>query len=47
MKKKSYVSEVLEIKVIIAWKRTTPMNTSDLNSYISIKFVVNIIPSGG
>ena len=26
----------------IAWKRTTPMSSADLNSYLSVKFVTAI-----
>ena len=33
--------------IYIAWKRTIPMSTSELNSYISIKFISVITSIGG
>eukprot|EP00347_Sterkiella_histriomuscorum_P015647 403356230 len=34
-------------KEVIPWKRTTPMGTSDLNSFISVKFLTKIQSVGG
>eukprot|EP00352_Strombidinopsis_acuminata_P009498 CAMPEP_0176364578 /NCGR_PEP_ID=MMETSP0126-20121128/19885_1 /TAXON_ID=141414 ORGANISM="Strombidinopsis acuminatum, Strain SPMC142" /NCGR_SAMPLE_ID=MMETSP0126 /ASSEMBLY_ACC=CAM_ASM_000229 /LENGTH=120 /DNA_ID=CAMNT_0017721269 /DNA_START=465 /DNA_END=827 /DNA_ORIENTATION=+ len=32
-------------KEIAAWKKTTPMSTLDLNSYVTVKFVTKVTPS--